>query len=69
MDANDTNVYRYTKGDKYSCVVCINADGHVVYGEVKYPLATTDEVIDKLMDDAERWALLMYDKKVKERWQ
>lgn len=51
----DFKVFEFNRGNKFSCLVVINGD-HVVFEQIKYPDATTDLVIDKFLDDAEKYA-------------
>lgn len=61
MAGTDTKIYKYSRGEKFQCQVRI-VDGLVIYDKVTYPFNTTNEVITRLMDDAEREALKLYNK-------
>lgn len=61
-------VYRFSRGDKYSCDVTIN-EGTVIFSNIVYPSNTTDEVKQKLLDDAEREAMKMYDDEEQSLWE
>lgn len=63
MDGKDIKIYRYMRGDTYSCLVTLINKEHVIHSEIKYPATASTKVIDKLMDDAERAALKKYEEK------
>lgn len=66
-DPKDIKMYRYTRGDKYSCLVQIIDGEHIVIGKTVCPPDTPVEVKAKLVDDAERAAKAMFEKESK-RW-
>ena len=60
MDGNEIKIYKYTRGVEYSCHVIIIDGMHATLDKITYPSNASLEVIDKLMDDAERFALKRY---------
>lgn len=62
MQGNKIKGYRYTRGDAYACDVMIIDGEHVIFDNLKYPSTASIDLIDKLMDDAERHALAEYTK-------
>jgi hypothetical protein len=55
--ASEIKMYEYKRGETYSCRVAIKEDGSAVFTNIKYPPDTPNEVIERLLDDAEREAL------------
>ena len=52
--------YRYSRGDKYSCIVTIINGDNVVFSNIKTPPTATSEVKAKMLDDAEEEALKLF---------
>lgn len=49
-----SRVYKFSRGTNYSCLVVFEGD-FVTFEEIKYPPAVSDSVIDKFLDDAEKY--------------
>lgn len=57
MPENPNNVsYRFSRGSKYSVIVTIIQGDHCIFSDMKYPPDTPSEIVERLLDDAERAA-------------
>lgn len=56
-------VYHYKRGEDFQCHIRILEDGLVIFEKFKYPTNSSNELIEKLMDDAEKEALKLFDEK------
>lgn len=61
MASKNIKIYKFSRGEKYQCQVRI-VEGLIVFDNVVAPVNATPEVIAKLMDDAEREALKLFNK-------
>lgn len=53
----NSKVFRYTRGDKFSCLVVINSfTDTVMFERIVYPSNVSDAVIEKFLDDAEKFS-------------
>lgn len=57
MARKDIKIYRYSRGDEYSCTVVVINGEHIVFDNIKYPATASVAVVEKLLDDAERESL------------
>jgi hypothetical protein len=64
----DIVIYKYSRGDKYSCHVTIINGETVVFGNIVTPPNTPDEVTNKMLDDAETEAMKEYLKDEEAGW-
>lgn len=63
--SKDIKIYEYKRGDKYSCKVSIINNDTILFSDIKYPANTTDEIIERLLNDAEKAAFKQHgDKKM-----
>ena len=61
MEKN-VKIYRYSRGDKYSCKVSIINNDTVMFSNIKYPDGTPETIVERLLNDAERKALELHTK-------
>jgi hypothetical protein len=59
----DIKMYKFSRGEKYSCQVSIINDTTVVFGKVVVPAMTPPDVQARLLDDAEKHALKLHNTK------
>lgn len=52
-------IYRFSRGETFQCVISIDESGLCVFDDIKYPVKTTEEVIELLVSEAEREVLKM----------
>lgn len=56
MLKDNTVVYKFSRGD-YSCHVAIVNGDSVIFSNIKYPDGTSDNVVERMLDEAEREVL------------
>lgn len=64
-DNRDLVIYKFNRGDKYSCKVSIRNSDNLWFDEIIFPKDTPSEVVAKMLEDAEKYALEAFDK---ENW-
>lgn len=67
-NGKDIVIYKYSRGEKYSCHVTIINGETVVFGNIVTPPNTPDEVTNKMLDDAELEAMKEYLKDEEAGW-
>ena len=65
--SNKPRIFRYTRGE-YSCDVSVVNEETLVFDNLKFPPETPSEVVEKLMDYAERQALKLLQDKRERVW-
>jgi hypothetical protein len=59
----DIKMYRFSRGEKYSCQVTIINDSNVIFSKVVVPPKTPPEVQARLLEDAEKQAIKLHNAK------
>lgn len=63
LEKGKGKVYRYSRGEDYSCIVVVDSDAsHVVYEKIKMPPNPDEEIVEKFLDEAERYAREAYER-------
>ncbi len=63
------SIYKFSRGEKYSCIVKVINDGeHVTFDKIIAPMGTSEELLSKLITEAETFALDMNKKEVNKQW-
>lgn len=65
---NGIKVYKFSRGEKFSCYVSITADEHISFTEIVMPVNVEKEVQVKFLDDAEREALKIFNAEKSALW-
>ncbi len=67
--ADNSTVYRFSRGAKYSCLVAVVNNGeHITFSDVVYPVNTPEDVVSRMLDDAEKEAIKAYNEEYESRW-
>jgi hypothetical protein len=68
-DVAKIKIYKFTRtnaklGKTYSCHVSIVDNGHIVFSDINVPVGTPNDVVIRLMDNAETEVLKTYNKEI-----
>lgn len=68
MASKDIVIYKYSRGPDYSCYVTIINGEIPVFSNIIKPPTATDEVVAKMLDDAEEEAMKEFTKEEDKSW-
>ncbi len=67
-NGKDIVIYKYSRGDKYSCQVTIINGETYVFGNIQKPFNATDDAVSKMLDEAEEEARKEFLKEQEAEW-